>query len=62
MPETGVCSSNLIDTVTTDRAPGGCCGAVDISAPAGQGLATGIAGGLLTVIDSKPATASGYCN
>lgn len=29
---------------------------------AGRGLATGIAGGLLTVIDTKPTTASGCCS
>ncbi len=63
LPETGVCSSNLAES---PGASSGCCGpapqAVAISAPAGRGLATGIAGGLLTVIDAKPTTDSGCCN
>ncbi len=66
LPETGVCSSNLTDSASSDEAAGGCCGpapqAVEVSAPAGRGLATGIAGGLLTVVDSKPATSSGCCS
>ncbi|MGC4938539.1 FAD-dependent oxidoreductase [Kribbella sp. DT2] len=66
LPETGVCSSNLTDSPTTGEAAGGCCGpapqAVELSAPAGRGLATGIAGGLLTVVDTKPATDSGCCS
>ncbi|MGW6282067.1 FAD-dependent oxidoreductase [Kribbella sp. NPDC055071] len=64
LPETGVCSSNLAYGETADEA-GGCCGpapqAVEISAPAGRGLATGISGGLLTVIDDDTATSSGCC-
>jgi thioredoxin reductase len=64
LPETGVCSSNLAYGGTADEA-GGCCGpapqAVEIAAPAGRGLATGISGGLLTVIEDKP-TQSGCCN
>ncbi|GAA1604729.1 MULTISPECIES: FAD-dependent oxidoreductase [Kribbella] len=66
LPETGVCSSNLADSSSSDDAAGGCCGpapqVVALSAPAGRGLATGIAGGLLTVIDTKPATDSGCCS
>ena len=49
LPETGVCSSNLAYGGTDDEA-GSFCGpapqAVEISAPAGRGLATGISGGL----------------
>ncbi|GAA1142890.1 NAD(P)-binding domain-containing protein [Kribbella jejuensis] len=65
LPETGVCSSNLVYGGSAEET-GGCCGpapqAVEISAPAGRGLATGISGGLLAVIDDKPATQSGCCN
>lgn len=65
LPETGVCSSNL--AFPGEEAGGGsCCGsapeAVTIAAPAGRGSATGISGGLLTVIDAEPATQSGCCN
>ncbi|WP_112248267.1 FAD-dependent oxidoreductase [Kribbella monticola] len=66
LPETGVCSSNLAYGDSSDETAGGCCGpapqAVEIAAPAGRGLATGISGGLLTVIDDKPATQSGCCS
>jgi hypothetical protein len=66
LPETGVCSSNLAYGDSADESAGGCCGpapqAVTIGAPAGRGLATGISGGLLTVVDAKPATQSGCCN
>ncbi|MER7243519.1 FAD-dependent oxidoreductase [Kribbella sp. NPDC000426] len=62
LPETGVCSSNLAYG-GTDNESGGCCGpAPQPTAPAGRGLATGISGGLLTVIDDKPSTQSGCCN
>jgi hypothetical protein len=65
LPETGVCSSNLAFGGSADESAGGCCGpapqAVTISAPAGRGLATGISGGLLTVVESKPTTQSGCC-
>jgi thioredoxin reductase len=66
LPETGVCSSNLAYGGTADEA-GGCCGpapqSVELTTPSGRGLATGISGGLLTVIDTLPATAqSGCCN
>lgn len=65
LPETGVCSSNL--AYAGEEASGGsCCGpapeAVTIAAPAGRGLATGISGGLLTVIDAEPTKQSGCCN
>jgi thioredoxin reductase len=66
LPQTGVCSSNLAyGDGETEASGGGCCGpapqTVEI-APPGRGLATGISGGLLTVIDDKPATQSGCCN
>jgi thioredoxin reductase len=64
LPETGVCSSNLAYGDSADEAAGGCCGpapqAVEIAAPAGRGLATGISGGLLAVVD-QPATAQSSC-
>jgi thioredoxin reductase len=65
LPETGVCSSNLAYGDASGEAAGGCCGptpqAVEISAPAGRGLATGISGGLLTVIDNAPTTNQSSC-
>jgi NADPH-dependent 2,4-dienoyl-CoA reductase/sulfur reductase-like enzyme len=66
LPETGVCSSNLAYG-EAESSGGGCCGpapqAVEIAAPSGRGLATGISGGLLTVIDDQPTTnQSGCCN
>jgi thioredoxin reductase len=53
LPETGVCSSNLAYGGTADEA-GGCCGPAPqaVSAPSTRGLATGIGGGLLTVVES----------
>jgi glycine/D-amino acid oxidase-like deaminating enzyme len=62
LPETGVCSSNLAYGDTADG--GGCCGPapVAVQAPAHRGLATGVAGGLLTVIDTRPTTQTGCCN
>jgi thioredoxin reductase len=66
LPETGVCSSNLAYGDGEAEAGGGCCGpapqAVEISAPAGRGLTTGISGGLLTVIESTSTKQSGCCN
>ncbi|MEV0283600.1 MULTISPECIES: FAD-dependent oxidoreductase [unclassified Kribbella] len=66
LPETGVCSSNLAYGESSDEAAVGCCGpapqAVTIAAPAGRGLATGISGGLLTVVDAQPSTQSGCCS
>jgi thioredoxin reductase len=65
LPETGVCSSNLAYGDAAEEASGGCCGpapqAVEISAQTGRGLSTGISGGLLTVIDDKPATTKSGC-
>ncbi|TDO44270.1 thioredoxin reductase [Kribbella sp. VKM Ac-2527] len=62
LPETGVCSSNLAYGGSADEASG-CCGPAPqaISAPAGRGLATGISGGLLTVIEDRPTTQSSCC-
>jgi thioredoxin reductase len=66
LPETGVCSSNLAYGDASGETAGDCCGpvpqTVEIAAPVGRGLVTGISGGLLTVIDEKPATRSGCCN
>ncbi|TCC33181.1 FAD-dependent oxidoreductase [Kribbella speibonae] len=61
LPETGVCSSNLAYGDTADEAAGGCCGPapVSIEAPVSRGLATGISGGLLTVIEAEQ---SSCCN
>ncbi|MEV6288335.1 FAD-dependent oxidoreductase [Kribbella sp. NPDC051770] len=65
LPETGVCSSNLAYGDSTAETAGGCCGPAPqtaaSSAPAGRGLATGISGGLLTVIDDQPASSSSGC-
>jgi glycine/D-amino acid oxidase-like deaminating enzyme len=62
LPETGVCSSNLAFGESTEQA-GNCCGptpqAVELTTPTGRGLATGISGSLLTVIEEKQ---SGCCN
>jgi NADPH-dependent 2,4-dienoyl-CoA reductase/sulfur reductase-like enzyme len=64
LPETGVCSSNLAYGDSADEAAGGCCGPapVSVEVPVSRGLATGISGGLLTVIEAEPATQSGCCN
>ncbi|TKK82766.1 FAD-dependent oxidoreductase [Kribbella jiaozuonensis] len=64
LPETGVCSSNLAYGDSADESAGGCCGPapVSVEAPVSRGLATGITGGLLTVIDAEPTTQSGCCN
>ncbi|GIJ70719.1 FAD-dependent oxidoreductase [Virgisporangium ochraceum] len=49
LPETGVCNSNPVPDTDTIDAGGGCCGTPAAEAvPAGRGLATGIAGGLLS--------------
>jgi hypothetical protein len=50
LPETGVCNSNPVtDATTVDDAAGGCCGSTaPAGTVAGRGLATGIAGGLLS--------------
>ncbi|GAA4716631.1 FAD-dependent oxidoreductase [Phytohabitans rumicis] len=48
LPETGVCNSNpIVDSDTVD-AGAGCCGTQATTSPAGRGLATGVAGGLLS--------------
>ncbi|MEU4366645.1 FAD-dependent oxidoreductase [Micromonospora chersina] len=44
LPETGVCNSNPADSTGADS----CCGPAPAAQPAGQGLATGISGGLLS--------------
>ncbi|PWU50384.1 flavoprotein [Micromonospora sp. S4605] len=44
LPETGVCNSNPVDSTGGDS----CCGTAPAAEPAGRGLATGIAGGLLS--------------
>ncbi|TCM48889.1 pyridine nucleotide-disulfide oxidoreductase [Kribbella sp. VKM Ac-2568] len=66
LPETGVCSSNLAYGDSDSASTGGCCGpapqAVDLAVPANRGLATGIAGGLLTIVDSEPTNQKGCCN
>ena len=63
LPETGVCSSNLAFPGEEATAGGGCCGpapeAVTITS---RGLATGIGGGLLTVLESPKDTQSGCCS
>ncbi len=47
LPETGVCNSNPVDSTTINGAS--CCGTSnETAAPVGRGLATGIAGGLLS--------------
>jgi thioredoxin reductase len=64
LPETGVCNSNFpvdadrLDSPTDD---GGCCGSpatATVAEPAGRGLATGVAGGLLrsplALVDVSP--------
>jgi thioredoxin reductase len=50
LPETGVCSSSVpVDSDRMDSdGDGGCCGAPAVAEPAGRGLATGVAGGLLS--------------
>jgi hypothetical protein len=56
LPETGVCSSSA---ELGDDEGGSCCG----TPAASQGLATGFAGGLLTlrVLDNPPAVSGGCC-
>jgi thioredoxin reductase len=65
LPETGVCSSNLAYGDSAEES-GGCCGpapqTIEISAPTGRGLATGISGGLLTVIEDNSTKQAGCCN
>jgi glycine/D-amino acid oxidase-like deaminating enzyme len=58
LPETGVCSSGFV--YGENAAEGGCCASTPRSNGSALGLATGISGGLLTVVD-QPAT-TGCCN
>jgi thioredoxin reductase len=65
LPETGVCSSDLVFSDDTTDSGGGCCG-TPAAEPAGRGLATGVSGGLLsaplTLIDvSRTGNDSGTC-
>jgi hypothetical protein len=50
LPETGVCSTDLLDAQENTATGGGCCGssASTVEPAAGRGLATGVSGGLLT--------------
>jgi thioredoxin reductase len=48
LPETGVCNSNPVAGDEAVAAGGGCGTPAAVEQPAGRGLATGIAGGLLT--------------
>ncbi|MEV4388179.1 NAD(P)-binding domain-containing protein [Micromonospora sp. NPDC049580] len=61
LPETGVCSSNAADSVSGDS----CCGPTPAAEPARRGLATGVSGGLLSLVavDTAPADgqAGGCC-
>jgi thioredoxin reductase len=63
LPETGVCSSNLAYGDSSDETAGGCCGSAPqaVEVTTGRGLATGISGGLLTVIDQPTTTQSSCC-
>jgi NADPH-dependent 2,4-dienoyl-CoA reductase/sulfur reductase-like enzyme len=63
LPETGVCSSSLAFPGEEGAVDGGCCGpapqAVSITS---RGLATGVGGGLLTVLETPTDTQSGCCS
>jgi hypothetical protein len=63
LPETGVCSSNLAFPGEEEAAGGGCCGpapqTVNVTP---RGLASGIGGGLLTVLDAPTSEQSGCCS
>ncbi|MET8148824.1 FAD-dependent oxidoreductase [Actinoplanes sp. NPDC005259] len=64
LPETGVCSSNIpVDADRVDDADGGCCAtpaAENVTVSTGRGLATGIAGGLLSApLTLQPVAAPG---
>ncbi|GAB3835570.1 hypothetical protein GCM10027610_033660 [Dactylosporangium cerinum] len=70
LPETGVCNSNPVaEEETAGTGGSACCGtSAETVAPAGRGLATGIAGGLLstplTLVSATPSAAgeqSGGC-
>ncbi|GAB2656661.1 FAD-dependent oxidoreductase [Kribbella swartbergensis] len=64
LPETGVCSSNRAYGDSSAETAAGCCGPAPqaLEPPTTRGLATGIPGGLLTVVDTKPPTQSTCCN
>ncbi|WP_020525251.1 NAD(P)-binding domain-containing protein [Catelliglobosispora koreensis] len=49
LPETGVCSTNNVNAAPAAAEESGCCGTPAPAADAKRGLATGVAGGLLTV-------------
>ncbi|MCX5064465.1 NAD(P)-binding domain-containing protein [Micromonospora lupini] len=57
LPATGVCSSNAADPVSGD----GCCGPTPAAEPARRGLATGVSGGLLSLVAVDTASAGGCC-
>jgi NADPH-dependent 2,4-dienoyl-CoA reductase/sulfur reductase-like enzyme len=66
LPETGVCSSNPTAGDAAQEAGGGCCGPAPAAAlRVGRGLATGIAGGLLSaplaLTDVSSGSKSGCC-
>ncbi|WP_020392401.1 FAD-dependent oxidoreductase [Kribbella catacumbae] len=72
LPETGVCSSSLAFPGEEATASSGCCGpapqatagnsAAEPARATSRGLATGIGGGLLTVLDPPKVTQSGCCS
>jgi thioredoxin reductase len=58
LPETGVCSSNL--ALDADGNDASCCGPV-AAQPASRGLATGVAGGLITLPLVSATSSGGSC-
>ncbi|MDG4758456.1 NAD(P)-binding domain-containing protein [Micromonospora sp. WMMD710] len=57
LPETGVCTSTAADSATSDS----CCASAAEPEPAGRGLATGVTGGLLSLVAVDSASAGGCC-
>ncbi|MEU8184304.1 FAD-dependent oxidoreductase [Micromonospora sp. NPDC049044] len=61
LPETGVCTSNPVDSASGDD----CCGPAPASGSAGRGLSTGLSGGLLSapisLIPLDAVSAGGCC-
>ncbi|MET8230626.1 FAD-dependent oxidoreductase [Micromonospora sp. NPDC005298] len=57
LPETGVCNSNAADATTGD----GCCGPAATPEPVGRGLATGVSGGLLSLVAVNAEDQAGGC-
>ncbi|MGC4820698.1 FAD-dependent oxidoreductase [Micromonospora sp. DT63] len=55
LPETGVCNSNAADSVSGDS----CCGPTPVVEPARRGLATGVSGGLLSLVAVDTASVEG---